>query len=70
MAIESELVPFLSWAPGAVASAKALMRDLGPRIDDKTIAMTIDALRLRWECDEAVECIDAFFEKRKASWAL
>jgi methylglutaconyl-CoA hydratase len=47
-----------------------LMRDLGPRIDDKTIAMTIDALRLRWECDEAVEGIDAFFEKRKASWAL
>jgi len=70
IAVESEIGPFLSCAPGAVASAKALMRDLGPRIDDKTIAMTIDALRLRWECDEAVEGIDAFFEKRKASWAL
>ncbi len=67
-AVEAEVVPYLSCAPGAVAAAKKLARDLGPRIDDDTIAMTIAALKARWETDEAVEGIGAFFEKRKASW--
>ena len=67
-AVEAEVVPYLSCAPGAVAAAKKLARDLGPRIDDDTIAMTIAALKARWETDEAVEGIGAFFEKRKAAW--
>ena len=67
-AIEAEVTPYLSCAPGAVASAKALARALGPRIDADTIAMTIDALKARWETDEAAEGIDAFFAKRKANW--
>lgn len=67
-AIEAEVQPYLNCAPGAVASAKKLARDLGPRIDEDTIAMTIDALKARWETDEAAEGIGAFFEKRKAVW--
>lgn len=67
-AVEAEVVPYLSCAPGAVAAAKALARDLGPRIDAGTIAMTIDALKTRWETDEAAEGIGAFFDKRKAAW--
>jgi methylglutaconyl-CoA hydratase len=67
-AIEAEVVPYLSCAPGAVASAKALARRLGPRIDEGTIEITIDALKSRWETEEAAEGIGAFFEKRKASW--
>jgi methylglutaconyl-CoA hydratase len=67
-AIEAEVVPYLSCAPGAVAAAKALARQLGPRIDAATIDMTIDALKTRWETDEAAEGIGAFFDKRKASW--
>ena len=67
-AIEAEVVPYLSCAPGAVAAAKALARDLGPRIDAGTIAMTIEALKSRWETDEAAEGIGAFFDKRKAAW--
>ncbi len=54
--------------PGAVAAAKALARRLGPRIDEGTIAITIDALTDRWNTEEAAEGIGAFFDKRKADW--
>ena len=67
-AVEAEVQPYLNCAPGAVASAKKLARDLGPRIDEDTIAMTIAALKARWETEEAAEGIGAFFEKRKAAW--
>lgn len=67
-AVEREVVPYLSCAPGAVAAAKQLARDLGPRIDDAVVAHTIKALSARWETAEAAEGIGAFFEKRKASW--
>ncbi|WP_170371489.1 crotonase/enoyl-CoA hydratase family protein [Ruegeria arenilitoris] len=67
-AIEAEVRPYLSCAPGAVASAKALVRDLGPRIDDAVIDHTIRALVDRWETDEAHEGISAFFDKRKPLW--
>jgi methylglutaconyl-CoA hydratase len=67
-AVEAEVVPYLSCALGAVAAAKALARRLGPRIDEGTIAISIDALKSRWETEEAAEGIGAFFEKRKASW--
>ncbi|MEO0378920.1 MAG: crotonase/enoyl-CoA hydratase family protein [Pseudomonadota bacterium] len=67
-AIEAEVIPYLSCAPGAVAEAKALARALGPRIDAETIEMTINALKSRWETDEAAEGINAFFDKRPAAW--
>lgn len=67
-AIEAEVTPYLACAPGAVASAKALIRDLGPRVDDAVIDRTIRALVDRWETDEAREGIGAFFDKRKPAW--
>jgi methylglutaconyl-CoA hydratase len=67
-AIEAEIVPYLSCAPGAVAAAKKLARDLGPVIDEGVVANTIAALAERWETEEAAEGIGAFFEKRKAAW--
>jgi len=67
-AVEEEVVPYLSCAPGAVAAAKRLARDLGPTIDDTVIDMSISALKSRWETDEAAEGIGSFFEKRKAHW--
>ena len=67
-AIEAEVAPYLSCAPGAVAAAKALARSLGPTIDADTIDMTITALKDRWETDEAAEGIAAFFDKRPAAW--
>ena len=69
-AIETEVAPYLSCAPGAVAAAKALARSLGPRIDAQTIDMTIEALKTQWETAEAAEGIDAFFAKRKAAWVV
>ncbi len=67
-AIEAEIAPYLAAAPGAVAAAKALVRDLGPRIDDAVIERTIAALVRTWEDDEAPEGILAFFEKRPPGW--
>ena len=67
-AVEAEVRPYLNCAPGAVAEAKALVRHLGPRIDTEVIDHTIAALVRRWESEEAVEGIGAFFDKRKAAW--
>ncbi len=67
-AIEAEVVPYLSCAPGAVAAAKKLTRDLGPRVDEEPIDHTIRALVAYWEDQEAVEGIGAFFDRRAPSW--
>ena len=67
-AVEAEVLPYLSCAPGAVADAKALVRMLGPRIDTEVQEATIRALVARWESPEAAEGIAAFFDKRKPSW--
>lgn len=68
-AVEAEVVPYLSCAPGAVASSKALARALGPRLDDAVIDHTIAELVARWETEEAQEGIAAFFDKRAPKWA-
>lgn len=67
-AVEAEVAPYLACAPGAVAEAKALVRALGPRIDDAVIDASVAALVRTWEGDEAPEGIAAFFEKRSARW--
>lgn len=67
-AVEAEIAPYLECAPGAVAAAKKLARDLGPKIDKDVIDFTINALVERWETQEAQDGITAFFEKRPAQW--
>ncbi|WP_299499210.1 crotonase/enoyl-CoA hydratase family protein [uncultured Roseobacter sp.] len=67
-AIEAEVLPYLACAPGAVAAAKQLARDLGPRIDASVVDHTISALAAQWETEEAAEGIAAFFDKRKPGW--
>lgn len=67
-AIEAEVAPYLNCAPGAVARAKALLRALGPTIDEAAIQHTIDELAACWEGNEAPEGIGAFFDKRKPAW--
>ncbi|WP_010396262.1 crotonase/enoyl-CoA hydratase family protein [Paracoccus sp. TRP] len=69
-AIEAEVAPYLSCAPGAVAAAKQLARRLGPAIGEAEIEASIDALVAVWEGSEAPEGIAAFFEKRKPSWQV
>ena len=68
-AVEAEVEPYLTTAPGAVAEAKRLARALGPRIDDAVIADSIDRLVAVWEGPEAAEGIAAFFDRRKPDWA-
>ncbi len=67
-AVEAEVVPYLSCAPGAVAAAKALALELGGAASAAAVETSIAALAARWETEEAAEGIGAFFEKRKAAW--
>jgi len=68
-AVEAEITPYLSAAPGAVAASKALLFRLASPIDAKIIAMTAEALADQWESEEAAQGIAAFFERRPAPWA-
>ena len=66
--IQKEVNPFLVNAPKAVSASKKLVRDLSTKIDQKTINFTVEALADVWENPEAIEGINAFFEKRKHNW--
>lgn len=67
-AITAEVTPYLSAAPHAIASAKALARYLGPVIDDAVTSATIERLADTWEGAEAQDGVAAFLEKRKPDW--
>ncbi|UWR23681.1 crotonase/enoyl-CoA hydratase family protein [Sulfitobacter sp. S190] len=67
-AVDAEIDPYLSCAPGAVAAAKQLAQDLGGAASKEAVALSIAALAERWETEEASEGISAFFEKRPAVW--
>ncbi|MEM1235624.1 MAG: crotonase/enoyl-CoA hydratase family protein [Pseudomonadota bacterium] len=69
-AIEREVAPYLSCAPGAVAAAKRQARDLGPRIDATAMDAALAALVSRWESEETAEGLAAFFEKRAPNWSV
>jgi methylglutaconyl-CoA hydratase len=66
--VEAEVSPYLECAPGAVARSKALLRHMGPQINDELIAHTVAELARCWEGQEAPEGVGAFFEKRNPSW--
>lgn len=69
-AVEEEVVPFLSAAPGAVSRAKALVRELSPYPGRAATETTIARLADTWETAEATEGIRAFFDKRQPAWAV
>ncbi|MEC3860026.1 crotonase/enoyl-CoA hydratase family protein [Mesobacterium sp. TK19101] len=69
-AIEAEVVPYLSCAPGAVRDAKALLRALSGTVTEAQVDSAIDALAARWDSAEAAEGLAAFFEKRQPSWTV
>ncbi len=68
-AVEAEITPYLSCAPGAVRDAKRLIRDLTGGVTQAEVDLAIDALAARWETIEAREGIGAFLDKRPAPWA-
>ncbi len=67
-AIEFEVEPYLSVAPGAVSIAKSLTNRLGSIINDEAMQMSAELLADCWEKPEAHEGITAFLEKKKPSW--
>ena len=68
-AVEAELSPYLSAAPGAVASAKALARRLSGAPTSEDVEHSIAQLVARLETEEARGGIAAFFERRPPPWA-
>lgn len=68
-AIEAEIAPYLSCAPGAVAQAKALALHLGAGASPENVRHSITELVACWEGAEAREGVEAFFARRKPGWA-
>ena len=66
--VEEHIRPYLQTAPKAVGEAKALVRSLGPKIDDQIIEQTIEQLADIWEGEEASHGISAFLSKTKPRW--
>jgi methylglutaconyl-CoA hydratase len=69
-AIDAEITPYLSTAPGAVARAKVLALRLGHAPDAAAIDHSIAELVACWEGAEAQAGIAAFFARTKAPWAI
>ncbi|MEO0681289.1 MAG: enoyl-CoA hydratase, partial [Pseudomonadota bacterium] len=59
---------YLAAAPEAVAASKALVRRLGPQVDEALMQETARRLADTWETESAKEGIAAFFDKRKPAW--
>ena len=68
-AVEQEVLPYLSCAPGAVAASKKLLREMASADPEGMRDLTVTALADRWETDEAADGIGAFFEKRRPRWS-
>ncbi len=68
-AVEAEVAPYLSVAPGAVAAAKAHARSLGSKIDEAVIVDSIQRLADTWEGEEAAHGVAAFLSKEDPDWA-
>jgi methylglutaconyl-CoA hydratase len=47
-----------------------LVKSLSFKIDKETVKFTVEALADVWENPEAIEGINAFFEKRKPNWLM
>ena len=59
---------FLKAAPGAVARAKALLRQVYGRLPENVIPMTTEAIADQRVSAEGQEGLRAFLEKRTPSW--
>ena len=66
--VEAEVAPYLTAAPGAVASAKALARYLSHAPGADAVDRSVAELAKRWETAEARDGIAAFFDGRRPPW--
>ena len=69
-AIAAEVEGYLACAPGAVANAKEMTRSFGTPISEDVINRSVDLLIKQWESDEALQGINAFFDKTPPPWAI
>lgn len=69
-AVDEEVSPFYKAAPGAVGAAKALYHRLSGAPSPEEISATIDALLTRWEDEETISGVSAFFERRPPPWSV
>ena len=66
-AMERQLALALNAAPGALAAAKQLLRNVAAGTISQS--QTVDALADRWESEEARHGIEGFFAKQRPPWA-
>ncbi len=67
-AIEREVEAFMNCAPGAVAQAKSLCLELARKSGVDQLEYSANKLADRWETEEAMQGIDAFFNRDKPPW--
>ncbi len=67
-AVNRHIDLFLKAAPGAVARAKALLRQVHGRLPEDVMALTTSAIADQRVSAEGQEGLKAFMEKRPASW--
>lgn len=67
-AVEAEIAAALECAPGAIAAAKSLCREIArtPSVDH--MRLTAERLADRWETEEVRDGVGAFLSKKKPSW--
>ena len=66
--VETEVEHCLRCAPGAIADAKALLRNLARVPAADQLAFTVERLADRWETEEAQEGIRCFLSRQSPSW--
>ena len=66
--VSEQVIPFLSVAPKATGAAKLLVRNLGRKIDQRIIDITVSHLADMWETEEAKKGISAFLNKQPIDW--
>jgi methylglutaconyl-CoA hydratase len=67
-AVERHAQLFLKAAPGAVAKAKALLRQVHGRLPEDVVGLTTAAIADQRVSPEGQEGLKAFLEKRPAAW--
>ncbi|TAK13914.1 MAG: hypothetical protein EPO35_09905 [Acidobacteria bacterium] len=67
-AVKRHVDLFLKAAPGAVARAKALLRQVHGRLPEDVVVLTTSAIADQRVSPEGQEGLKAFLEKRPASW--
>jgi methylglutaconyl-CoA hydratase len=69
-AVATYVNELLTAAPGAIATAKELLRKVWGRPVQDTMGLTADTIAARRVSDEGQEGMKAFLEKRKPNWTV